>query len=161
MSRLFLVFAELLETSSVQSFSSLNQGTPEIPLTEFEFEFYPAYYYQLAAHCLQNKKFALELLLSMSVAAQEIDGSSESITPSVYVGQFSQLREKGEALTLQFITDEEYIRYAISEAKQFQDSFEIVAWLKKSYESFTNLKSRRMAAFCAFEINSPGVLRFI
>lgn len=152
MSRQFLVFAELLETSSatVQGFSSLNQGTAEIPLTEFEF--YPAYYYQLAAHYLQNKKSALAQLLSISVAAQEIDGSSESITPSVYVGQFSQLREKGEALTLHFITDEEYIRYAISEAKRFQDSFEIVAWLKKSYESFTNLKSRRMAAFCAFEI---------
>ncbi|CAH8352212.1 unnamed protein product [Eruca vesicaria subsp. sativa] len=152
MSRQFLVFAELLETSSatVQSFSSLNQGTAETPLTEFEF--YPAYYYQLAAHYLQNKKSSLELLLSMSVAAQKIDGSSDSITPSVYVGQFSELREKGEALTLHFITDEEYIRYAVSEAKRFQDSFEIVAWLKKSYESFTNLKSRRMAAFCAFEI---------
>ncbi|KAJ0250002.1 hypothetical protein HA466_0142200 [Hirschfeldia incana] len=152
MSRQFLVFAELLETSSAiaQSFSSSNQGTAEIPLTEFEF--YPAYYYQLAAHYLQNKKSALELLLSVSVAAQEIDGSSESITPSVYVGQFSQLREKGEELTLHFITDEEYIRYAISEAKRFQDSFEIVSCLKKSYESFTNLKSRRMAAFCAFEI---------
>lgn len=48
MSRQFLVFAELLETSSatVQSFSSLNQGTSEIPLTEFEF--YPAYYYQVS-----------------------------------------------------------------------------------------------------------------
>lgn len=48
MSRQFLVFAELLEASSatVQSFSSLNQGTAQIPLTEFEF--YPAYYYQVS-----------------------------------------------------------------------------------------------------------------
>ena len=48
MSRQFLVCAELLETSSatVQNFSSLNQGTAEIPLTEFEF--YPAYYYQVS-----------------------------------------------------------------------------------------------------------------
>ncbi|KFK28257.1 hypothetical protein AALP_AA8G493200 [Arabis alpina] len=152
MSRQFLVFAELLETSSatVQSFSSLNQGTAEISLTEFEF--YPAYYYQLAAHYLKDKKSALELLFSMSETAQEIDSSSESITPSVYVGQFAQLLEKGEALTLHSITDEEYTRYTISEAKRFQDSFEIIAWLKKSYESFTNLKARRMAALCAFEV---------
>ncbi|XP_024006692.1 trafficking protein particle complex subunit 11 [Eutrema salsugineum] len=152
MSRQFLVFAELLETSSatVQSFSSLNQRTTEISLTEFEF--YPAYYYQLAAHYLKDKKSTLELLLSMSVTAQEIDSSSESVIPSVYVGQFAQLLEKGEAFTLHSITDEEYIRYTISEAKRFQDSFEIVAWLKRSYESFTNLKARRMAALCAFEV---------
>uniref|UniRef100_A0A1J3JCK7 Trafficking protein particle complex subunit 11 n=1 Tax=Noccaea caerulescens TaxID=107243 RepID=A0A1J3JCK7_NOCCA len=152
MSRQFLVFAELLETSSatVQSFSSLNQGTSEIPLTELEF--YPAYYYQLAAHYLKDKKSALELLLSMSKTAQEIDSSSESITPSVYVGQFAQLLEKGEVLTLHSITDEEYTRYTISEAKRFQDSFEIIAWLKRSYESYIDLKARRMAAFSAFEV---------
>lgn len=48
MSRQFLVFAELLETSSAtgQNFSSSNQGTAEISLTEFEF--YPAYYYQVS-----------------------------------------------------------------------------------------------------------------
>lgn len=55
---------------------------------------------QLAAHYLKDKKSALELLLSMSETAQEIDSSSESITPSVYVGQFAQLLEKGEAFTL-------------------------------------------------------------
>ncbi|KAG7535864.1 Trafficking protein particle complex subunit 11 [Arabidopsis thaliana x Arabidopsis arenosa] len=152
MSRQFLVFAELLETSSAtgQSFSSSNQGTAEISLTEFEF--YPAYYYQLAAHYLKDKKSALELLLSMSEIAQEIDTSSASITPSVYVGQFAQLLEKGETLTLHSITDEEYTRYTISEAKRFQDSLEIIDWLKRSYESFTNLKARRMAALCAFEL---------
>ncbi|CAH2043004.1 unnamed protein product, partial [Thlaspi arvense] len=152
MSRQFLVFAELLETSSatVQSVLSLNQGPAEISLTEFEF--YPAYYYQLAAHYLKDKKSALELLMSMSVAAQDIDSSSESVTPSVYVGQFAQLLENGEALTLHSITDEEYIRYTISEAKRYQDSFEIIAWLKRSYESLTNLKARRMAALCAFEV---------
>ncbi|XP_010466357.1 PREDICTED: trafficking protein particle complex subunit 11-like isoform X1 [Camelina sativa] len=156
MSRQFLVFAELLETSSatVQSFSSLNQETADISLTEFEF--YPAYYFQLACHYLKDKKCALELLLSTSETAQEIDSCSESITPSLYVGQFAQLcetrEEKGESLTLHSITDEEYTRFTISEAKRFQDSFEIIAWLKRSYESFTNLKSRRMAALCAFEV---------
>ncbi|XP_023636759.1 trafficking protein particle complex subunit 11 isoform X2 [Capsella rubella] len=154
MSRQFLVFAELLETSSAtaQGFSSLNQGTAEISLTEFEF--YPAYYYQLAAQYLKDKKCALELLLSMSETAQEINSCSESITPSGYVGQFAQLLEKGEgeALTFHSITDEEYTRYTISEAKRFQDSFEIIAWLKRSYESFTNLKAGRMAARCAFEV---------
>jgi hypothetical protein len=152
MSRQFLVFAELLETSSAtgQSLTSSNQGTAEISLTEFEF--YPAYYYQLAAHYLKDKKSALELLLSMSEIAQEIDSSSASITPSVYVGQFAQLLEKGEAITLHSITDEEYTRYTISEAKRVQDSLQIIAWLKRSYESFTNLKAQRMAALCAFEV---------
>lgn len=48
MSRQFLVFAELLDTSSatVQSSSFLIQRTAEISLTEFEF--YPAYYYQVS-----------------------------------------------------------------------------------------------------------------
>ena len=50
------------------------------------------------------------------------------------------------------LTDEEYIRYAIAEGKRFQDSFEIIALLKKSYESFSNLKVQRIAAFCAFQM---------
>ncbi|XP_010547392.1 PREDICTED: uncharacterized protein LOC104819155 isoform X2 [Tarenaya hassleriana] len=152
MSRQFLVFAELLETSStaVQSTSSLNQGTAERLLTEFEF--YPAYYYRLAAHYLKEKRSALELVLSMSEAAEENDSNSESVAPSLYVGQFAQLLEKGEALTFHPITDRDYTRFAISEAKRFQDSFEIIAWLKKSYESFSNLKVQRMAALCGFEV---------
>jgi len=59
-----------------------------------------SFYTQLAAHYLKDKKSALELLLSMSEIAQEIDSSSASITPSVYVGQFAQLLEKGEAITI-------------------------------------------------------------
>lgn len=59
-----------------------------------------SFYSQLAAHYLKDKKSALQLLLSMSEIAQEIDTSSASITPSVYVGQFAQLLEKGETLTL-------------------------------------------------------------
>lgn len=47
MSRQFLVFSELLETSSVtiQSISSLALGTEDNPLTEWEF--IPAYHYQV------------------------------------------------------------------------------------------------------------------
>lgn len=46
MSRQFLAFAELLETSSATSLSisSLSLGTGNKPLTEWEF--HPAYYYQ-------------------------------------------------------------------------------------------------------------------
>ena len=47
LSRQFLVFAELLDSSSatLQSVSSLPLGTAEQPLTEWEF--HPAYYYQV------------------------------------------------------------------------------------------------------------------
>lgn len=47
MSRQFLVFAELLETSSaaIQSISPLTIGTSDRPLTEWEFQ--PAHYYQV------------------------------------------------------------------------------------------------------------------
>lgn len=49
MSRQFLVFAELLETSSgaVQSISHLTPGTGDRPLTEWEFR--PAHYYQVTS----------------------------------------------------------------------------------------------------------------
>lgn len=49
LSRQFLVFAELLETSSrtVHSNSNLLLGTADRPLTEWEFQ--PAYYYQVSS----------------------------------------------------------------------------------------------------------------
>lgn len=50
------------------------------------------------------------------------------------------------------LTDEEYIRFAVVEGKRFQDSFEIIALLKKSYESYSNLKVQRMASFCGFHM---------
>lgn len=50
------------------------------------------------------------------------------------------------------LTDDEYIRYAIAEGKRFQDSFEIIALLKKSYEFFSNLKVQRMGALCGFQM---------
>lgn len=48
------------------------------------------------------------------------------------------------------LTDEEYFRYALAEGKRFQDSFEIIALLKKSFESYSNLKIQRMASLCGF-----------
>ncbi|GKV21863.1 hypothetical protein SLEP1_g31801 [Rubroshorea leprosula] len=151
-SRQFLVFAELLETSSatIQDIPSLPLGTAERPLTEWEFR--PAYYYQSAAHYLKEKRGALKLALSIFETWNEIDNSVESVVPSIYVGQFARLLEQGNDLAMQPLTDEEYTYYAISEGKRFQDSFEIVALLKKSYESYGNLKVPRMASLCAFQI---------
>ncbi|KAL6349816.1 hypothetical protein AAG906_001703 [Vitis piasezkii] len=81
-----LVFSELLETNSVtiQSISSLVLGTADNPLTEWEL--IPTYHYQLAAHDLKEKRFFLELALSMIETTSEIDGTAKSVFPSIYVG---------------------------------------------------------------------------
>uniref|UniRef100_A0A6N2N2Y9 Trafficking protein particle complex subunit 11 domain-containing protein n=1 Tax=Salix viminalis TaxID=40686 RepID=A0A6N2N2Y9_SALVM len=152
MSRQFLVFAELLETSSktIHSNSNITSGTIDLALTEWEF--LPAYYYQLAAHHLKEKRATLELSITMSETADEIDSNAESVAPSIYVGQFARLLEQGDALTMQSLTDEEYTHYAIAEGKRFQDSFEIIAFLKKAYESFSNLKAQRIAHLCGFHL---------
>lgn len=152
LSRQFLVFAELLETSSatVQSISSpVVSGAADRPT---EWEFYPSRYYQLAAHYLKEKRACLELALSMSDNANEIDGRGESVVPASYVGQFARLLEEGDTFTMQSITDEEYTHYALSEGKRFQDSFEIIALLKKSFEAYNKLKAQRMASYCGLEM---------
>ncbi|KAL5550855.1 hypothetical protein UlMin_001031 [Ulmus minor] len=150
MSRQFLVFAELLEKSSlvIQNMSSL--VVAERALTEWEFR--PANYYQLAAHYLKEKRSSLEIAVSMSETFNEIDSSAESVVPSTYVGQFARLIEQENALVMQPLTDEEYMRYVVAEGKRFQDSFEIIALLKKSYESFSNLKVQRMGSFCGLQM---------
>ncbi|KAJ6301288.1 hypothetical protein OIU77_015572 [Salix suchowensis] len=152
MSRQFLVFAELLETSSktITGNSNIALGTADLALSEWEFQ--PAYYYQFAAHYLKEKRTSLDLSLTMSETADEIDRNAESVVPSIYVGQFARLLELGDALIMQSLTDEEYTRYAFSERKRFQDSSEITAFLKKAYETFTNLKAQRMACFCGFHM---------
>lgn len=152
MSRQFLVFAELLETSSatIQSISSLVLGTSDRPLTEWEFR--PPYYYQLAAHYMKEKRSCLELALTMSETVDVIDGNAESVIPSVYVGQFARLLEQGDGFSMQPLTDEEYTRHALAEGKRFRDSFEIIALLKKSFGSYSNLKVQRMASFCGFQM---------
>lgn len=56
---------------------------------------------QLAAHYLKEKRSCLELALSMTETAGEIDGAAESVVPSVYVGQFARLLEQGDAFATQ------------------------------------------------------------
>ncbi|KAK7846233.1 trafficking protein particle complex subunit 11 [Quercus suber] len=152
LSRQFLVFAELLDKSSavIKNISSLVLATGEKTLTEWESR--PAYYYQLAAQYLEEKRSSFEIALSMSETANEIDNSAESVVPSTYVGQFARLLEQGDTFVMQPLTDEEYIRFAVAEGKRFQDSFEIIALLKKSYESYSNLKVQRMASLCGFHM---------
>ncbi|XP_028795308.1 trafficking protein particle complex subunit 11 isoform X2 [Neltuma alba] len=150
MSRQYLVFGELLETSTKnhQSISPALLGSSAKPLSEWEC--YPAYYYQLAAQYLREKRSALEIAASMSEASSEIDSTSESVVPSVYVGQFSRLLEQGDNADMLPLSDEEYMRYAVSEGKRFRDSFEIIALLKKACESYSNLKAQRMGSYCGF-----------
>lgn len=45
-----------------------------------------------------------------------------------------------------------YTRYAVSEGKRFRDSLEIIALLKKAYESYSSFKSQRMSSFCGFQM---------
>ncbi|KAM7256556.1 hypothetical protein ACFE04_012297 [Oxalis oulophora] len=152
MSRQFLVFAELLETSSaaLQSFSPLPSVVAERVLTEWEFQ--PASYYRLAANFMKEKRTCLEISLSMAEGSSDIDSRAESVAPSVYVGQFSRLLKQGDALTIHPLTDEQYIEYAVKEGKRNQDSVEIIALLQKSYESYSKLKAGRIGSLCAFEL---------
>lgn len=55
-------------------------------------------------------------------------------------------------VTICSLTDEEYIRYAIAEGKRYQDTYEIIALLKKSSESYSNLKARRMGSYCQVQM---------
>lgn len=152
-SRQYLVFAELLETSSknIPSFSSISLAVMDKGLTEWELQ--PAYYYQLASQYLKEKRSCLELALSTWEVFNENDGVGDSVVPSDYVGQFARLLEPNpDEVTLRPLTDEEFIRYAIAEGKRFQDSFEIIALLKKSYEIYTGLKALRIASYCGFQM---------
>lgn len=152
-SRQFLVFAELLETSSknIPVFSSMVLDVPDKALTEWELQ--PAYYYQLASHYLKEKRSCLELAISMSELFSQGENAGESVVASGYVGQFARLLEQSpDEAILQPLTDEDFVRYAIAEGKRFQDSFEIIALLKKSYEIYTGLKALRMASYCGFQM---------
>ncbi|KHN38851.1 Trafficking protein particle complex subunit 11 [Glycine soja] len=153
MSRQFLVFGELLETSSkiTQGISPIVLGNSSKPLSEWEY--YSAYYYQLAAHYLSEKRSALELAISMSETSDEIDNVADSVVPSVYVGQFARLLEQGDDVDMLPLTDEEFICYAVSEGKRFRDSLEIIALLKKAYESYNSMNIQRMSSFCGFQMS--------
>ncbi|KAK8606692.1 hypothetical protein V6N13_052457 [Hibiscus sabdariffa] len=101
LSRQFLVFAELLDSSSttLPSTSSQPLGTDQL-LSEWEF--HPAYYYQSAAQYMMEKRSALDLAVSNSETFNENDdGSAESVIPSVYIGQFARLLEQGDDSAIQ------------------------------------------------------------
>ncbi|KAL5063542.1 hypothetical protein RYX36_025279 [Vicia faba] len=152
MSRQYLVFGELLETSSkaTQNFPPVILGSSSKPLSEWEY--YPAYYYQLAAHYLSEKRSALELAISMSEIPNEVDIGADSVVPSAYVGQFARLLEEGDNVDMLPLTDEGYAHYAVAEGKRFRDSLEIIALLKKAYESYSGIKLQRMSSFCGFQM---------
>ncbi|CAM8986690.1 unnamed protein product [Rhodiola kirilowii] len=152
MSRQYLVFAELLETSAAmnQAIPALVFGVADKLLTEWEF--LPAYYYQLAASYLKEKRSCLEFSFSMMETSDELNSSDDSVIPSVYMGQFARLLEQDGGLATHPLTDEEYIRFTLAEGKRFQDSFEIIALNKKSFESYSNLKVQRMASYCGFQM---------
>lgn len=145
-SRQFLVFAELLETSSaaVPSNLSPNFGTSDNPLTEWEFQ--PAYYYEFSAHYLREKRNCLEFSLS---TVDTIGGNPESVIPSTYVGQFARLFEQGDTVAMLPLSDVEYTNYALAEGQRFQDSIEIIALFRRASESFNNIKAPRTASYCS------------
>ncbi|KAJ8643617.1 hypothetical protein MRB53_005365 [Persea americana] len=153
MSRQFLAFAELLETSSltVPSGAASLDSSGRL-LTDWEFR--PAYYYQLAAHYLREKRYFLDLALSASEisehhqGADAIQSSAESVIPSIYVGQFARLLDQSDTYSMQVLTDPEYVFYALAEGKRFQDSSEIIVLLRKSFETYNNLNAQRMASYC-------------
>ncbi|KAL9139862.1 hypothetical protein ABFS82_O002700 [Erythranthe guttata] len=151
LSRQHLVFAQLLETSSsdVLQVPSMVSVPAEKPT---EWEFHPAYYYQLAASYLKEKNLSLEFAISMSEYVGPIDVSAESVVASVYFGQFARLLELEDTYIMQSLTDDEYVRYTLAEGKRLQDSSEIIALLKRSFEAYNNLKAERRAAYCGFQM---------
>ncbi|KAL5208681.1 hypothetical protein ABZP36_033116 [Zizania latifolia] len=148
-SRQFLVFGELIETTSTTVPDTLSPrfGTADNALTEWEFQ--PAYYYQLAANYLREKRYALEFSSSSVNITDGVNGIPESVMPSVYVGQYVRLFEQGDTVAVLPLSDTEYTSYALSEAERFQDSYEIIALFRKAYESFQSLGAMRMASACS------------
>ncbi|KAF8643102.1 hypothetical protein HU200_066974 [Digitaria exilis] len=148
-SRQFLVFGELIETTAATVPDTLSPrfGTADNALTEWEFQ--PAYYYQLAATYLREKRYAIECSSSVANLTTEASGIPESVMPSVYVGQYVRLFEQGDTVSVLPLSDTEYTSYALSEAERFQDSYEIIALFRKAYESFQSLGATRMASACS------------
>ncbi|XP_022926701.1 trafficking protein particle complex subunit 11 isoform X1 [Cucurbita moschata] len=152
MSRQFMVFAELLETSSTTSLSipALGLGTGNKPLTEWEF--HSAYYYQLAANYLKEKRSSFELISSMYINADELEKTTESLVPSVYVGQYCRLLEQVDVTLMQTVTDKAFLNNTIAGEKKHQEPFHMITLLKKAYESYSHAKAQRMSSFCACQI---------
>ncbi|KAJ3696579.1 hypothetical protein LUZ61_000284 [Rhynchospora tenuis] len=148
-SRQFLVFAELLETTAAGAPSSQSPrfGTAESPFSEWEFQ--PAYYYQLAANYLREKRCCLEQSsLSKTDLPTKITEAPDSVMPSIHIGQSARLVEEGDIVTVLPLSDAEYVAYALAEAERFQDCYEIIALYKRAQESFSSHGSQRMACLC-------------
>lgn len=56
---------------------------------------------QSAAQYLMEKRLGLEFGLSMLDSINDVDGNVDSVVPSGYVGQFSQLLEHGDTFEMQ------------------------------------------------------------
>lgn len=143
-SRQFLVFAELLETisASIPSNVSPTFGASDGRLTEWEFQ--PAYYYQLSAHYLREKRHCSDC----SYLLDSVGGSPESVVPYTFVGQSARLYEEGDTATMIPLSDIEFIRYALPEKRRSQDSIEVIALFRRACESFNSLKALRTASDC-------------
>ncbi|CAN6453989.1 unnamed protein product [Victoria cruziana] len=158
MRKQYLVFAELLETSSVAIPTTvpLPLSRSERSITEWEFQ--PAHYYQLAASCLREKKSSFEISQTVlrkpeyHAEVLAVQNSADSVVPSLYVGQSTWLVENGETYVTRRLTDLEYLAYAVSEGKKYQDSYEIVALLTKSCGLYSNLKAQRMASYTSHQM---------
>lgn len=119
-SRQCIVFAELLQASSLGT-SILQPPTSGIPgsvVTELEQQ--PAYYYQLAAHYMRKRrnsfKFALDNMSEASQNAVDIfQSSSEALGVPLYVGQYPQLLEEG---SMRSPCQAEYLGHFIAEEKK-------------------------------------------
>ncbi|EPS72818.1 hypothetical protein M569_01938, partial [Genlisea aurea] len=147
LSRQYLAFAQLLESSTAVS-SHVPNALPVPTEKPNDWELYPAHYYQLAAFYLKEKNKCLEFAVSMSEDSDTTE--IESVVGSSYLGQFSRLIELENSEMLQSLTDEEFVRYSIVEGKRFQDSYEIIALLKRSFDAYSGIKAKRTASHCAF-----------
>lgn len=56
---------------------------------------------QLAAQYLKEKKTCVEVALSMPDSIPETDDSSDSIVPSLYIGQYVRLLDLGDTSVMQ------------------------------------------------------------
>eukprot|EP01018_Ginkgo_biloba_P032269 Gb_22022 [translate_table: standard] len=148
-SKQFLVFAELLQTSSLgtSGFAPPVSGMPELPVTEWEQQ--PGYYYELAAHYTRERRNSLKFAsftseASENEAADVFQRGLETLGSPLYVGQYPQFIEHGSTLHIQSLTEAEFMRHAVAEEKTFQYSHAIIDLLMKAYDQYNLAKAGRM-----------------
>lgn len=147
-SRQYIVFAELLQASSLGTsiVQSPTPGMPGPPVTELEQQ--PGYYYELAAHYMRERRNSFKFALDMSEASETeavdiFQSSSEALGVPLYVGQYPQFLE-GSNLHMRSPTQAEYLGHFIAEEKMFQHSHAVIDLLMKAYEQYKLAKSSRM-----------------